>query len=207
MIPLAVHSHYSLMRGVPGVRGLCARAKELGYKALALTDTNNLYGLWPFLNACAEFDLQPLVGAEITDPNAGTKVVALVKNSTGYANLCRLLTRRHRDPDFNVVQAVPPLGRGLILLTSSIQCLNHWHGLSRQGMDLDIAAFIGRTPASRSHPLYRAARTANLPFVAAPDSYFLSPGDHDSHTLLRAIETKTGLSQLFFEQMMPADAF
>ncbi|WP_020585414.1 DNA polymerase III subunit alpha [Desulfobacter curvatus] len=207
MIPLAVHSHYSLMRGVPGIRDLCARAKALGYKALALTDTNNFYGLWPFLDACAEFDLRPLVGAEITDPNTGTKVVALVKNSTGYANLCRLLTRRHRAPDFNLAQAVPPLGKGLIFLTPSVQCLTYWHRLSRQGMNLDIAAFIGRTPVSRSRPLCRAARAAKLPLVAAPDSYFLSPGDHGLHALLRAIETKTSLSQLSPEQMAPAGAF
>nr|WP_320016441.1 DNA polymerase III subunit alpha [uncultured Desulfobacter sp.] len=207
MIPLAVHSHYSLMWGVPGVRDLCARAKALGYKALALTDTNNLYGLWPFLAACAEFNLRPVVGAEITAPHTGTKVVTLVKNSTGYANLCRLLTQRHRDPYFNLEQAVPPLGQGLILLTPSAQCLIHWHTLSRQGMDLDLAAFIGRAPVSRNHPLCRAARAAKLPLVAAPDSYFLSPGDHEIHALLRAIETKTSLSRLSVEQIAPADAF
>ncbi len=207
MIPLAVHSHYSLMWGVPGVRDLCARAKALGYKALALTDTNNLYGLWPFLGACAEFDLRPVVGAEITDSHAGAKVVALVKNSTGYANLCRLLTQRHRNPDFNLEQAVPPLGQGLIFLTPSAQCLIHWHTLSRQGMDLDIAAFIGRAPVSRNHPLCRAARTAGLSLVAAPDSYFLYPGDHEIHALLRAIDTKTSLSRLSVEQIAPAGAF
>ena len=207
MIPLAVHSHYSLMRGVPGVRDLCARAKALGYNALALTDTNNLYGLWPFLDACAEFDLRPVVGAEITDPKAGTKVVALVKNNTGYANLCRLLTRRHRDPDFNLAQAVPPLGQGLVLLTPSVQCLTHWHTLSRQGMDLDIAASIGRVPVSLHHPLCRAARVANCPLVAAPDSYFLSPQDHGIHTLLRVIATKTSLSRPPLGQMAPANAF
>lgn len=207
MIPLAVHSHYSLMRGVPGVRDLCARATALGYKSLALTDTNNLYGLWSFLDVCAEFDLRPVVGAEITDPNTAAKVVALVKNSTGYANLCRLLTRRHRDPDFNLTQAVPPLGQGLILLAQSVQCLTHWHTLCRQGMDLDIAAFIGRAPVSRNHPLCRAARVAKRPLVAAPDSYFLFPGDHDIHALLRAIDTKTSLSRLSFGQMAPANAF
>nr|WP_319396332.1 DNA polymerase III subunit alpha [uncultured Desulfobacter sp.] len=207
MIPLAVHSHYSLMRGVPGVRELCLRAKALGYKALALTDTNNLYGLWPFLEACTEYDLRPIVGAEIDDPNAGTKVVALVKNSAGYANLCRLLTRRHRDPDFNLEQAVPTFGRGLILLTPSVQCLTRWHGLSRRGADLDLGACIGRAPVSRNHPLCRAARKSNLPVAAVPDSYFLSPGDHEIHALLRAIDTKTSLSRLSVGQVVPADAF
>ncbi|WP_321494552.1 DNA polymerase III subunit alpha [uncultured Desulfobacter sp.] len=207
MIPLAVHSHYSLMRGVPGVRELCGRAKELGYKTLALTDTNNLYGLWPFLGACAEFGLRPVVGAEITDRISDAKVIALVKTDAGYANLCRLLTRRHRDSNFNLEQAVPPLGDGLILLTPSVRCLNQWYKLAHQGMDLDIAAFIGRAPLSRNHPLCRAARAAELPLVAAPDSYFLSPGDHEIHTLLRAIDTNTSLHRLPFDQLVSAWAF
>ena len=207
MIPLAVHSHYSLMRGVPGVRELCRRARVLGYKTLALTDTNNLYGLWPFLEACAEYGLRPVVGAEIDDPKTGLKVVALVKNSTGYANLCRLLTQRHRGSGFSLEQAVPPLGQGLILLTSSVQCLTRWHALCRRGVDLDLAACIGRAPVSRSHPLCRAARAAHLPVVAVPDSYFLSPGDHDIHALLWAIDAKTSLSRFSAEQVVSVDAF
>ena len=127
------------------------------------------------LEACTEYDLRPIVGAEIDDPNAGTKVVALVKNSAGYANLCRLLTRRHRDPGFNLEQAVPALGQGLILLTPSVQCLTRWHGLCGRGGDLDLAACIGRAPVSRNHPLCRAARKLNLPVAAVPGQLFSRP--------------------------------
>ncbi len=207
MIPLAVHSHYSLMQGVSGVREICAHAGKLGYSRIALTDTNNLYGLWPFLSACAEFGLRPVVGAEITDRATDARVIALVKNRQGYANLCRLITRRHRDPAFNLKNATPPLASGLILLTPSVACINRWAELTRQGMALDIAAFLGRRPLSLRHPLCRAARAAGVPVVAAPDSFFLTPRDHSIHTLLRAIDTNTSLSKISPAQLASTDAF
>ncbi len=68
MIPLAVRSYYSLMWGTRSPRKICAVARELGYRRLALTDTDNLYGLWPFLSACRQEGITPIVGAELTDP-------------------------------------------------------------------------------------------------------------------------------------------
>ena len=43
-VHLHCHSHYSLLDGASPIKGLVARAKELGMNALALTDHGNLYG-------------------------------------------------------------------------------------------------------------------------------------------------------------------
>ena len=40
----------------------------MGYDRIALTDTDSLCGLWPFLHACREERITPIVGAELTDP-------------------------------------------------------------------------------------------------------------------------------------------
>ena len=45
MIPLHVHSYFSLLRGASSVEDLVTTAAELGYRALALTDRDALYGL------------------------------------------------------------------------------------------------------------------------------------------------------------------
>ena len=68
MIPLVVRSHYSLMWGTASPRQICRAARRMGYARLALTDTDNLYGLWPFLAACRNEGITPIVGAEVTDP-------------------------------------------------------------------------------------------------------------------------------------------
>jgi len=90
MIGLGLHSHFSLMRATSSPRALCRSARQQGYTTLALTDTNNLYGLWPFLAACEEEGLVPIIGAEVrTEPH---RLFCLVKDRTGYRNLCHLLT-------------------------------------------------------------------------------------------------------------------
>ncbi len=207
MIPLTTRSHYSLMWGTASVRALCAHARKLGYRTLALTDTDNLYGLWPFLSACKEYGLHPIIGAEITDPSCHWRAVCLVKNDTGYANLCRLLTRRHRDTAFSLKHAVPRLGHGLVILTQSPELLTHWHSLSLEGCRLDLVAALPRSPRSRAHPLCRVSLERDIPLAATPGSFFLDPGDHGIHTMLRAIDKNTCLSRLGPGDMAPPNAF
>ena len=45
---LNTHSHYSLLRGIAKVPDLLKKAEELGCDAIALTDTNNMYGAIEF---------------------------------------------------------------------------------------------------------------------------------------------------------------
>jgi DNA polymerase III alpha subunit len=102
MLPLRVRSYYSLLQGTGSPAALCRRARELGYSGLAMTDRDNLYGLWAFLQSCRREGLRPIVGAEISEPGSGKIVTCLVQDSQGYANLCTLLTRRHRAATFNL---------------------------------------------------------------------------------------------------------
>ena len=47
-VHLHVHSEYSLLDGAARIKDLCARAKELGFSALALTDHGVMYGVLAF---------------------------------------------------------------------------------------------------------------------------------------------------------------
>jgi error-prone DNA polymerase len=191
MIPLTVRSHYSLMWGTDSPAMICQAARRMGYERLALTDTDNLYGMWKFINACHEEGLTPIVGAEITDPNKQDRAVCLVKDPAGYANLCRLITRRHRDPAFNLSANLPQLARGLLVLTTHAGLLKAWHQAG-----VHTAAALPRRPRSPFHPLVQAARGLNVPLVATPGSFFLEPAGFTVHRLLRAIAGNTTLSRL-----------
>ena len=48
MIPLHTHSNYSLLEGAVTIDNLISKAKEYNLTALALTDTNGMYGLISF---------------------------------------------------------------------------------------------------------------------------------------------------------------
>jgi hypothetical protein len=57
------------MWGTDSPAAICRAARRMGYDRLALTDTDNLYGLWKFVGACHAEGLTPIVGVEISDPN------------------------------------------------------------------------------------------------------------------------------------------
>jgi DNA polymerase-3 subunit alpha/error-prone DNA polymerase len=202
MIPLTVRSSYSLMWGTAYVTQVCHAAKRLDYKRLALTDTDNLYGLWPFLAACKREGIIPIVGAEITQPSRQRRAVCLVENDTGYSNLCRLISRRHLDDDFELKTAVAEHAAGLVVLTQSPELLRTWHSAG-----VTVAAAMPRNPLPPTHNLCRNAKRLGIPLVATPGSFFLQPEDGPVHRLLRAIDGNTSLSRLTVQDVAPPDAW
>ncbi|MCU0585336.1 MAG: DNA polymerase III subunit alpha, partial [Desulfobacterales bacterium] len=202
MVPLAVHSYYSLMQGTASPRAVCRAAARRGYTHLALTDTDNLYGLWPFLSACREEGLIPIVGAEVTEPGSGRRAVCLVETEEGYRHLCRLLTRRHLAHDFDLEQALPPLAAGLVVLTADPALLAAWHAAG-----VATAAALDRRPLTAGHPLRAAARRLGVPAAAVPVSFFLAPGDFPVHRILRAIAANSSPSRLSPEALAAPDAW
>jgi DNA polymerase-3 subunit alpha/error-prone DNA polymerase len=106
---------------------LIRAAKQAGYDSLALADRNNLYGVHPFLEACREEGIRPLIGATVE--HEGREVLLLVKSREGFSNLCRLLTRRMREEStFRLAEAILPYSRGIVVLTDDVSLLEQWKG-------------------------------------------------------------------------------
>ncbi|MDK9708977.1 MAG: DNA polymerase III subunit alpha [Desulforhopalus sp.] len=190
MFPLRVRSYYSLLQGTASPQALCRRAKELGYQGLALTDRDNLYGLWDFLKACHRQGLRPIVGAEVSEPGTGLVVVCLVQSPEGYANLCRLLTRRHMAKTFTLAVDLPPLAAGLLLLCRDVGLLA---GFKSQG--LAAVADLGPRAGAAARALRTFARQNDLPAVITPDSDLGDDRDRQLFCLLHAIRTGSTISR------------
>ncbi|MDD2464871.1 MAG: DNA polymerase III subunit alpha [Desulfobulbus sp.] len=190
MVALGLHSSYSLMRGTASPRGLCRYARKLGYTTLALTDCNNLYGLWFFLNACREEGLRPIIGAELRLEH-GQRLFALVKDQTGYRNLCRLLTDRHRQPAFTLATGLAAHHEGLVVLATDVPLLKQCREI---GADV-VAGLVG-LPNQHNSTLRLQAGKLGIAAVAVQDSFFLTPGDEALHRLLRAIDVNGSLDRL-----------
>ena len=155
------------MWGTASVKDLCRQAKAHGYQSIALTDTDNLCGMWPFIKACRLQGLVPVIGAEITDPHTSHRAVCLVKNNKGYSHLTRLITQRHQNKDFSLKTALPHLSEGLLVLTKNHDLLPYWHENR-----MDIAVNLTRNPLSQQHPLCVTAKKLAIPVVATPGSFF-----------------------------------
>jgi len=202
MIALNTRSHYSFMWGTASITSLCRQAKALGYQKIALTDTDNLCGMWTFIDACKRYDLIPVIGAELTDPQTYYRAVCLVKEPFGYSNLTRLISLRKTDSSFCLKKMLPQFSTGLAFLTGNHDLLHHWHENK-----VDIYVNLTRGPISCQHRLRNTARNLGIPMVATPGSFFLKPEDIRIHQMLRAIDKNTCLSRLQPMDTAPETAF
>lgn len=125
------HSYYSLLDGLTSPKELAKRAKELGFKSLALTDHGTCGGLYQFQKACKEQGIKPILGMEAyicknhLESNKDEKfhhTILLAKNHKGLQNLMTLSTiaelkGKYRKPriDFDLISKYH---EGLIMSTA-----------------------------------------------------------------------------------------
>ena len=95
-VHLHVHGPFSRLDAAARADALCARAASLGMAALALTDHDTLSGAVPFLQACRSQGLKALLGAEVSLVG-GAHLTLLAPDASGYAVLCRLISRAHLE--------------------------------------------------------------------------------------------------------------
>src|SRR5580693_2907208 len=105
-VHLHVHSAYSLLKGSIKIQKLAELAKADRQPALALTDTDNMFGALEFSDKVAGYGIQPIIGCELAvdfgdqDPNARNalaagpaRIVLLAARERGYRSLMRLNSR------------------------------------------------------------------------------------------------------------------
>jgi DNA polymerase III subunit alpha len=105
-VHLHVHSAYSLLKGSIKIQKLGELAKADRQPALALTDTDNMFGALEFSDKMAGYGIQPIIGCELAvdfgdqDPTARnalaagpSRIVLLAARERGYRSLMRLNSR------------------------------------------------------------------------------------------------------------------
>ncbi|MBR0872494.1 DNA polymerase III subunit alpha [Bradyrhizobium tropiciagri] len=113
-VHLHVHSAYSLLKGSIKIAKLGELAKADRQPALALTDTDNMFGALEFSDKMAGYGIQPIVGCEVAvdfgdvDPNVRSvlaagpqRIVLLAARERGYQNLMRLNSRAFLETPVN----------------------------------------------------------------------------------------------------------
>src|SRR5919106_3129547 len=64
-VHLKVHSAYSLLEGALPIGSIAKLSEKLGFPAVGLTDTNNLFGILEFSEKLAAAGIQPIVGVAL----------------------------------------------------------------------------------------------------------------------------------------------
>ena len=211
-VELHAHSAYSFLDGASLPEELAARAAELGYDALALTDHDGVYGSLEFAHACKHFGVRPITGAEVTLAG-GAHVTLLCESQRGYANLCRILTDAHagtrvagreRDllPPETTLDVVAAHTEGLVCLSGCARnglAVVDPNGAVRLARSFPGAFYVelqrpyARGDAQRNRDLAELASTLGVPLVATGDVHAHHPRRVRLQDALVAIRNRTSL--------------
>jgi error-prone DNA polymerase len=204
-VELHCHSAYSFLDGASLPEELAARAVELGYEALALTDHDGVYGSLEFAYAAKALGLRSITGAEVTLAD-GSHVTLLVETPRGYANLCRLLTSAHAHERLNPrldPAVLADRNEGLVCLSG---CARHGLAVRDPNAAADLARAFGRDrffvelqrpyergDARRNAALRALAETLGVRTVATGDVHAHHPRRSRLQDVLVAIKNRTSL--------------
>ncbi len=203
MIPLRLHSDFSLLKAMVPVEKYCETLKALGYAGAALTDFENAFGWIDFYFQMKKAGLKPLLGTTLKisltselqfSPAVKQKgeITFIVQNARGYENLCLLLSAYSLQS--LTLQRLLDLQEGLIAMVSP----DHPH-LSQGD------SFFSRWQRDRlffqmfryeGAPDLELAIAASQRFgrcVATQPVYYLKPEDHLAHEVLMGIGESTTL--------------
>ena len=184
-VELHCHSAYSFLDGASLPEELAARAAELGYAALALTDHDGVYGSLEFAHAAKAMGVRPITGAEVTLAD-GSHVTLLVETPRGYANLCRLITSAHSQERLNPgldPSLLAERNEGLVCLSG---CARHGLAVRNPNAATRLARAFGRerffVELQRPYARGDARRNAALRNLAAEIGVrTIATGDAHAH--------------------------
>jgi len=197
-IHLHAHSAYSLAEGALRVKELVKLCKKQNMPAVAVTDTNNLFGALEFAMEAAKNGVQPIIGCQL-NLEGGYQIVLLAQNEQGYRNLCYLVSEAHlkgeahKDPCITY-DLLHQAHEGLICLSGG-----PLKGIIEKDDLLKFKDIFGdrfyielqrhglpKEDQNETH-LLDIAYAHDIPLVATNDAYFAAPEMHEAHDALLCI--------------------
>ena len=211
-VHLRVHSAYSLAESTLRIKKIAALAAGDSQPAVAITDTNNMFGALEFCKVMMGEGVQPIVGVQalLSDARGSGEVALLAQTETGYSNLCKLNSKALLEVEGGDDPVITPdvlaaHADGLILLGGGAAggfigaaAADGQDGLVRARLDALSALLPGRVyielqrhglPAEqRAEPLLlQAALQTDLPLVATNDCRFETRDMEMPHDVLVCI--------------------
>ena len=136
-VHLHVHTEYSLLDGANRIDKIPGKMKELGMKAIAITDHGNMYGAINFYKALIKEGIKPIIGCELyiakrkmedKDPikdKIRYHLTVIAKNKEGYENLSKLVSLSNTKGMYYKPridkETLGKYSKGLIILSGCMQ--------------------------------------------------------------------------------------
>ena len=206
-IHLHVHSAYSLAEGAIHPKELVKKAVLNDMPAMAVTDTNNMFGALEFSMAAQEAGVQPILGCQVNVGEAEQQLVLIAQNEAGYKNLSKIISDTYMEGD--VSKLIATSFEKLAESHENIICLSGGptKGFTAKKDILALHKIFGDrfyielqrhgVPEEEVHEaaLIDIAYEHNIPLVATNDVYFASPDMHEAHDALLCIAAGRYISE------------
>ncbi|MEB0048104.1 MULTISPECIES: error-prone DNA polymerase [unclassified Pseudomonas] len=188
-------SNFSFQRGASSALELFQRAKQQGYKALAITDECTLAGIVRAWQAAKAVELPLIIGSEIRIED-GPKLLLLVENLEGYQALCRLITRARRRTQKGQYQVLredfnePLPGLLALWVPDAVDACEQgcWlRSVFAERLWLAVQLHRGQDDAQRLAALLKLAAELRIPAVASGDVHMHARGRRALQDTMTAI--------------------
>lgn len=209
---LHVHTQYSFLTSSVKVKALAKRTAELGMRAVAMTDSHNMFGAIRHYKECRALGVTPILGAELNVVRGGHlhHLVLLAADLAGYHRLIKLVSQGHAHPASDdgasvTLDAILSDTKGLIGLTGCLggvvaqQVLEHGEerGKSLLGQLKDAFSPGQLFVEIQNHGfveqpvlngiLADCGKKLDLPLVATNDVHFMNQQDAAAQLYLECV--------------------
>ncbi|MCJ1667966.1 DNA polymerase III subunit alpha [Staphylococcus sp. NRL 16/872] len=181
---LNIHTTYDLLYSSLKIDDVVKKAQQNGYEALAITDTNVLYGFPKFYDACIEYNIKPIFGMTIHLSNGlyTIETVLLARNNEGLTALYQLSSAiKMKDKDLVPLEWLHKYSANLAIIFKDAK-------KEHQGI---INEFINNEATYINHT--SEVSFYNLKVVWIKNARYLNPEDIDTIPALEAIKNNTKL--------------
>ncbi len=213
-IELHARSAFSFLQGASLPEEYAALAREYGYAALALLDFDGFYGSPRFHMAATKAGVKAHIGAELLCTD-GARYPLLVRNRTGYQNLCRLITRMKMRVPKNTPAAATPgelgeFAEGLVCLTGDEAgplaralvnkegraCLDRlMRTFGRANVYAEVQRHFDREEEARNEATVALARGMRVPLLATGGVCHARPEQRQILDVFTCLHHKTTLAE------------
>ncbi|MBE6458434.1 MAG: DNA polymerase III subunit alpha [Alphaproteobacteria bacterium] len=223
-IHLRVHTAYSLSEGAMKVPALVHKLHEMGVPAVAVTDTANMFGGKAFSKYASDEGIKPILGCQfyLRNPDADDvlkskgrivepdKIVLLVQNNVGYANIMHLMKLSYLDNPQSTekpqikISDFEKYNEGLIALSAGVEgqigrlLLEHradeaeevtkrFQQLFGNRFYMEISRIGLDAERQTEDKFIELAYKYNIPLVATNEAFFFDVDMYEAHDALVCI--------------------
>ncbi len=204
MIPLHIHSYFTLLKGTTSPEKLISKAVEYNLKVIAITDTNSMQGVIQFVKHAKENKIKPIIGTTITDTqDDNLYAILLAKNNKGYRDICKIITARKLNDDFSLIKTLENNLPNLFIISPSIEIAISVYPKN----DFYLELITTRKERSNNRKRFEFAESNSIKTVASNPVFFLNPEDRDIHKTVTAIRLNASIDNLIEEDIVDEEFY